>query len=788
MRNERSQGGLQAATAGQPGLLSLAAMTLVLAACGGGGGDGGPTPPAANQAPVANAGDDQTVFENTVVSLDGSGSSDPNSGDTLTYAWTQTAGRVVTINGANGPTPTFTAPDVPANAPEAVVIELAVSDGTLTRTDSVVIIVEENVPPTANAGPDRVVIENTLVTLNGTASSDPNNIGTLTYAWSQVGGPAVGLSDPATAQPTFTAPDVAAGAPLDLTFELAVNDGTFSDTDTVTITVEEGQPTVTIAGRVSYQLVPPNAFCSGLNFAGTYSKPIRGATVQILDDATEAVLASTTSDDTGDYSLPDIPSLTTVRLRVRAELKRSGSPSWDVEIRDNYDASGSPPPLQQRPLYVVDSVAFDSGGADQTRNLTAPTGWGVTSYTGDRAAAPFSILDAIYSGMQLVLSQEPGAAFDPLDAYWSVNNTSINGDINLGELGTSFYTSDPEADSVRNPSLFLLGDADADTEEFDQHVVTHEWGHYFEDSFSRSDSIGGAHALGDSLDARVAFGEGWATALAAMALAEPQYCDTGPAGSGSGFGINAESSNFGIQGWFNEVSVVTLLWDLFDDNNEGNDAGSLGFGPIYDTMIGPQANTAAFTSVLSFAAELRTMLNPGDQAFLDAQLARESITPSVIDIWGDTETNDAGSGRDVLPLYTDLVGDGSVLNICVNSDFDRPDRTGNKLAEHRFLRLTVPATDTYDVLVETTTPTPPTADATDRDQSDPDVYIYGNGQFVGFGNSPDENVESFTTQLPLQTGRTYVVDIEDWRFSDVDGAPDSYPTQICFDVSFTQTP
>ena len=55
-----------------------------------------------------------------------------------------------------------------------------------------------------------------------------------------------------------------------------------------------------------------------------------------------------------------------------------------------------------------------------------------------------------------------------------------------------------------------------DSDEYDRHIIIHEWGHYFEDKLSRADSIGGPHGLSDRLDFRVAFGEGWGNAISAI--------------------------------------------------------------------------------------------------------------------------------------------------------------------------------------------------------------------------------------------------------------------------------
>ncbi|WP_136590991.1 PKD domain-containing protein [Salinigranum halophilum] len=187
-----------------------------------------------NQPPTADAGDDRTVDEGTTVELNASGSTDPD-GEIVTHEWTQTAGPSVELSSEFADRPTFTAPAVDAET--TLTFEVQARDGNGgTDTDSVTVTVTPtNDPPTADAGDDQTADAALTVELDASDSTDPNG-DELSYAWRQVAGAGVTLSDADTATPSFTAPT--GDSRLVLVFEVEVDDGSRTDTDTVEVTVE----------------------------------------------------------------------------------------------------------------------------------------------------------------------------------------------------------------------------------------------------------------------------------------------------------------------------------------------------------------------------------------------------------------------------------------------------------------------------------------------------------------------------------------------------------------------
>ena len=195
-----------------------------------------------NRAPVARAGDDQSVDSGLTVTLDGSGSFDPDADLVSSYRWTQSRGPTVRLDDAGARKPTFTAPRVRDGdeLPE-LVFALVVSDGELDSDPSftkVTVNPGDNAAPVASITGPSGVDAGVSLTLDGSDSTDPDGDAIESYTWTQTGGPdaMLGATDQATLQVTL--PDAIGET---VTFTLVVSDGV-SESDPATLNIELLEP------------------------------------------------------------------------------------------------------------------------------------------------------------------------------------------------------------------------------------------------------------------------------------------------------------------------------------------------------------------------------------------------------------------------------------------------------------------------------------------------------------------------------------------------------------------
>ena len=508
--------------------------------------------------------------------------------------------------------------------------------------------------------------------------------------------------------------------------------------------------TKTIEIDVVYDRVPycTSASCGslGLDYARTVQKPVRFAKAAVLDaDSKQVLMDNLRTDAAGRVSFSVAVDQAFI-VRVYAESSGDGAASWGLRIVDNNGADQE----GTYPLYVLESGAINANAVTESVTLQAESGWGLTKYTQTRSAAPFAILDSMISATLYALSGRSTLAFAPVDVYWSVANTSDS-------VGTSYYSGS---------YIMILGDAEVDTDEYDESVIVHEWGHYFQSILSRDDSVGGNHGSGDLLDMRVAFSEGWANAYSGLATARDAYIDTSGSQQAGGFGIPLEaelSENQGaVKGWYSEDSAQYLVYDLFDDGALDDDNVALPVSVMMASLIDFMPQQAAATSIFSFSAGVIDA-QPNQSSVTMALLDREDIGRgrTQVDPIGTGEANSAAQYGVVdnikaltLPVFT-VVDEGlisaemcqDVLPATAPRDFG----IDNKLGAYRFATFDVPEAGNYKVRLVTTAK-PFGVDA------DPDFGVYNKQGLVG----PELN--ELTADVDLETHSLSLTKGQHWAW------------------------
>ena len=221
-----------------------------------------------------------------------------------------------------------------------------------------------NQPPVANAGLDQTVASGTTVSLSGIGSSDPDD-GIASYTWSQIDGPTVTLSNAASANPTFTAPQVSTAA--DLTFQLTVADKSGqSSTDTCAVSVDPaGTPTTNappVADAGLDLAVLPGAFN---NLEGFYSTDPDDGIATYIWEQTGGPAAALSSSTVADpiFLAPNDPATLTFRLTVTDKGGLQASDTCTVVVLSS--DGGVQPPVDPPP-DTGNQPPVANAGQDQT--------------------------------------------------------------------------------------------------------------------------------------------------------------------------------------------------------------------------------------------------------------------------------------------------------------------------------------------------------------------------------------------------------------------------------------
>ena len=403
------------------------------------------------------------------------------------------------------------------------------------------------------------------------------------------------------------------------------------------------------------------------DYEGESAAPARRIRV-ILSHEEGQVVATTHTDANGDYAFDTEGPEGRYLVAAISETRNS-----TIRVEDN---------TQSDALYGVNSALFEPSTSAVTLDLHAGSGWSgdnaTGSYDGPRTSAPFAIIHFL---QMAEATYAEGSNLPGVKVNWSINNRSVVGDKAIGEITTSHW------DGLE---LYIRGEADVNADEYDPHVLIHEWMHYFHDAVGRSDSPGGSHALGENLDARLTFSEGLANAASSLVDdVGTTLIDVYGSRQGSAtLGLDLEDrTSMAASGWYSELAISYLIHDLFDEPIDTDDNIAIDTVDLSTTLMA-QSQTAIPATIFSFLHELKNE-HGGYATQIDTMTTTIGVA-AITDARGSTETDDGGFAGSLPPIHQLAIGGGNTAL----SLLDDPGESDNRHESTRHVVFTATSNST----------------------------------------------------------------------------------------------
>jgi len=294
-------------------------------------------------------------------------------------------------------------------------------------------------------------------------------------------------------------------------------------------------------------------------------------------------------------------------------------------------------------------------------------------------AGAFHILDSLLRG-SLAVHEWLDADLPPFYAYWGRGVTHV----------WSFYHGERPDNYGRYGIELLGGEPDAwttsDTDEHDEAIILHEFGHFVMDRLTSDSSSGGDHSGGALIESGLAWEEGRASFFGSAVLGAPYYRDTigrEPSGS-TRVDSNFERRGGGPRGPGSETGCSEVLWDLADGAgglpNEDNDGVALGPAGVLRAMVALGHEPGAFPAIDTF---LRYLI---DQNIVSLEDMKHML------VVGDQPMSMIPPASDTYPLTLalDTPREGLIDSISNPAPSGGPPRPGSGYDAVRTYRVQVP--------------------------------------------------------------------------------------------------